>query len=479
MVASDGFAMADLLYLASTLLVSLVMACLPLGLVLRAFRFRLAVLGCVLLVLGVVFDVAAQIAGVRISGLSLLSSIVQGSGIGVFFVAWGCLYVHAETELVEYAFMGWFPLLVALLAAAAGINMLGEAFTILYSGLLVALPCASLACFRSSERLVDEHDGRGVLLDDLPCGERRDVSLRQGVIYPLVNLVVVFAAISLAWNAFFYGTHFGFRTQLMLFAVGIAALFVIIWLALRMTRHFSLSTLYRWALPLMAMGVALHRISGATFVIPAFLCLSIVNTGFEVMGKLYCIYVAKRMPVYSAGIISAGFAAASLGGIVGTGLWGCALEALGPRIVSDALLVALVVFVVAASMALGNDYESQGSMRRPISEVSALFSKFEAPIVSDSGGDAMPGWESGSFAPAAGDDAAGTLLASRCVVVAGQFGLSARELDVLALLAQGRSRAHIREALYISKGTVDSHIHHIYSKMGVSSKDELMRMLLD
>lgn len=70
-------------------------------------------------------------------------------------------------------------------------------------------------------------------------------------------------------------------------------------------------------------------------------------------------------------------------------------------------------------------------------------------------------------------------LTLRCVAAAERHGLSARELDVLILLSQGRSRAHIREVLYISKGTVDSHIHHIYSKMGIASKDELMRQLLD
>ena len=60
-----------------------------------------------------------------------------------------------------------------------------------------------------------------------------------------------------------------------------------------------------------------------------------------------------------------------------------------------------------------------------------------------------------------------------------EYGLSDREFDVLYLLGQGRSRTYIREALYISKGTVDTHIYHIYSKMGINSKDELMKLVLD
>ena len=56
------------------------------------------------------------------------------------------------------------------------------------------------------------------------------------------------------------------------------------------------------------------------------------------------------------------------------------------------------------------------------------------------------------------------------------IGLSARESEVLALLLAGRSRAYIRETLCISKGTVDTHVNHIYKKAGVSSRDELVRL---
>lgn len=67
----------------------------------------------------------------------------------------------------------------------------------------------------------------------------------------------------------------------------------------------------------------------------------------------------------------------------------------------------------------------------------------------------------------------------RCRSVAGRFGLSDREFDVLYLLAQGWSRTHIRETLFISKGTVDTHVHHIYAKLGVTSKDSLMALVID
>lgn len=49
-------------------------------------------------------------------------------------------------------------------------------------------------------------------------------------------------------------------------------------------------------------------------------------------------------------------------------------------------------------------------------------------------------------------------------------GLSARELDVHALLVRGRSTREIAQALGISPRTAGSHVEHIYTKIGVHSR---------
>ncbi len=49
-------------------------------------------------------------------------------------------------------------------------------------------------------------------------------------------------------------------------------------------------------------------------------------------------------------------------------------------------------------------------------------------------------------------------------------GLTAREVEVLGLLARGRSNKEIAQELVVTPKTVSSHIEHIYSKIDVSSR---------
>ena len=49
-------------------------------------------------------------------------------------------------------------------------------------------------------------------------------------------------------------------------------------------------------------------------------------------------------------------------------------------------------------------------------------------------------------------------------------GLSERELDVLRLLSHGLTIRQMATQLTISEKTVDSHIQHIYNKVGVSTR---------
>lgn len=64
---------------------------------------------------------------------------------------------------------------------------------------------------------------------------------------------------------------------------------------------------------------------------------------------------------------------------------------------------------------------------------------------------------------------------AKCKILAEDYDLSHRELDVLVLLMRGYDTNSVAEKLFVSPHTVKSHTYHIYKKMGVSSKQELLR----
>ena len=72
---------------------------------------------------------------------------------------------------------------------------------------------------------------------------------------------------------------------------------------------------------------------------------------------------------------------------------------------------------------------------------------------------------------------AGDPLLPRIEALSDQYKLTKREREVFALLAHGRSVPYIRDALIISKDTAATHTKHIYAKLGVHSRQELISMV--
>lgn len=69
-------------------------------------------------------------------------------------------------------------------------------------------------------------------------------------------------------------------------------------------------------------------------------------------------------------------------------------------------------------------------------------------------------------------------LEKRCAEVAAAYKLSPRESEILVYLAQGRTRTYIQEELVLSENTVKSHIAHIYTKLGVRDRQDMIDIVL-
>ena len=67
--------------------------------------------------------------------------------------------------------------------------------------------------------------------------------------------------------------------------------------------------------------------------------------------------------------------------------------------------------------------------------------------------------------------------AERVEEMAAACRLSPREVEVLALLAAGKTGRQVQQELFIAEGTFKAHTRHIYEKAGVNSRKELFEML--
>ena len=61
--------------------------------------------------------------------------------------------------------------------------------------------------------------------------------------------------------------------------------------------------------------------------------------------------------------------------------------------------------------------------------------------------------------------------------VARAYGLSPRECDVARLLFKGRSLPFVMSELSIAKGTAETHLNHIYRKLGVHTRQEFITLV--
>ena len=69
--------------------------------------------------------------------------------------------------------------------------------------------------------------------------------------------------------------------------------------------------------------------------------------------------------------------------------------------------------------------------------------------------------------------------APRAAPATGSYPLSRREIEVAVLIAQGLTSKEVGARLFIERGTVDTHIQHIYNKLNIDSRPQLAVWLME
>lgn len=263
--------------------------------------------------------------------------------------------------------------------------------------------------------------------------------------------------------------------------VVIISLFIIWWFIVKRKR-LSFSFLWRIEIMLVAAGMLILSVFPGHFTGLAIATVNIADT--LMLGVLWITLqdVARHATTDVYAVYGFAWASRVLSRDAGRVLI-MVLGAVGASSYAVTAVIGIVVFALAASMAL---LLSDGILKmRP------LFAEDEAPKPERRTREPKPSAPvaslapeaSGAFAaPQAADGAAPGVLDAKKAPSAqdwfrDEFDLSERETEVALLIAQGRSKAYIADALCLSENTVRTHAKNVYTKLDVHSKQELIDLL--
>lgn len=220
---------------------------------------------------------------------------------------------------------------------------------------------------------------------------------------------------------------------------------------------------YKMIVPLMAAGLLLMPFLAPGQEALAGSCIMSGYILFEVYVWATLSDIAANVSVPSALVFGIGKSGMNVGLLAGTfiGIW------LGSS--SSMLLVATSIMIVYLFIVIENVLSPKGSVALPLPALDRAEDN-----------EAVPNTQKVGITEAAQMDLAemySAVLHQRCKIAAEKFGLSARETEVLELLAKGRSLQSIADTLHVAYSTVKTHTDRIYSKTDVHSRQELLELL--
>ena len=354
--------------------------------------------------------------------LSFLSTFLSGSGAGVCLVLWGLTLWSFEAERNERVFVCTFVLTGATGAALGLLPQDAIAF------LLIMFPLAECGFWWICQKQI----GTSRVMSSQSVGE-----VKSSLDWPmLVRICLAVTVVSLVWEMFSSSAWCSELPKLSIFGSGLiaAALFVLAFTKLSPSMGFNAAA--QWALPVMALGLFFAGVDSPEGILMECLLLSVSHASFETVLRMRIISGAQEKGIEPIGSIGWGYAAIMLGAFLGPVVFHLLVE-LGVE-VSRLFLMGLLTFLVVASAFMFPGERKNGD------------AGFVALDIQD-----------------------------RCRLLSSRFGLTPREAEVLGYLLEGRSYPYIRDRLYISQSTVNTHVRHIYSKAGVNSKQDLIDLSMN
>lgn len=369
--------------------------------------------------------------------IHIAGGFATGLGCGWLWLMWGEVYARMNTERVEIVAPASALLIPACLIL---VNALERIAALLF---IVALPLLSAA---SLTLVVFNGD-----LDPAPVIPPTTNSDQQRIAWNLSRLGIVLAAIYLCSTLInssvttadlsVIGSAYQLPTILGAFLAVAISITTVVY-----SRSLNFFGALRWFLACVAIALVLRAINEPWAIQASCVLYGITRTGVDIMSWIFLSSVARSKSISAALCFGLGRGFIQLGSLIGS-ILGLFLSSLSPGRANWEFicLVLLCVCTIASAISQG---ARQGLKARHHED--SLFEKSAAQPQADP----------------SPEEAALTALS--------EYGLTKRELEVFELLSQGRNIPYIRDALYISRNTVDSHVKSIYRKLDIHSRQELI-----
>jgi len=207
--------------------------------------------------------------------------------------------------------------------------------------------------------------------------------------------------------------------------------------------------------------------------------VALLNAGnglFIMAAQMALVTIAARNPLGAITTVAWGNGISALGSLTGAAAGMLANSAAASMPALRVAIPAALLLVFAAYVTIGLKRFTFAGAIDGIDPV--LVGTTAAGKGTDAGAEAVPGAGTGPVPlPMPAARTPEEAFASRCEAIASEFSLTPREAEVFAMLARGRDRAYIEEALVVSRNTVKAHVKHVYAKLGIHSHQELLDLV--
>ncbi len=385
----------------------------------------------------------------------ILGGVMTGIGSGWLVLLWGDFFSFLHTEQVEIVVP-----LSALITLACSLtfpslpNVLGTIAVIslpIFSGICLRFSLRSISILRakseepqSSSRIQNERHGKngatiylgrntgGLLVQT----EQSQVSIKNTIricLFLCLCYIAIGAIESLVTGMDPVGVSLGVDIATSLGSlVGIALAVAFISLSYRV----DLTAFCRWISPVIIVSSAAMIMGTQAAGFVSDICIQAADLSLQTVIFIYCASLASR--IHASDVLFVGLCCGfqQLGVLIGN------LLGIGVRPDATAALYLVLILICAVAF---------------------------SPLIVPSTRQDLAQIQQSATRQTSSDN-----LETALDKIADRYGLSEREREVFRYLARGRSQTYIREQLVLSKNTVSSHVKHIYQKMNVHSRQELL-----